>query len=283
LHASKKVFHQRKNQGKGSSFFTTLPVSLKELELLNNIHPTAILEGNIRMGARNTIGPHVVLRGNISMGDDNVFKTGVCFENNVTIGHQNVFYPYVSVGALGEMGAKGDRFVEEGGVAIGDEVVLREFVCVHSPVYKYETTISSRVYIMNKGYVAHDCVIGEGVMMSAGVLLGGRVEIGDYANLGLGATVHQRVHIGKYAMVGMQAVISKDILPYSLVAGNPARIMRFNRVGAERSGLDEKLIAEMEALFYTGQFSSYVSDNTAWREIREFMEMHPASLLRLKS
>ena len=256
---------------------------IDELYLHNNIHPTAILEGDIRMGLRNTIGPHVVLRGNISLGDDNVFKTGVCFENNVTIGHQNIFYPYVSVGALGEMGAKGDRFVEEGGVAIGDEVVLREFVCVHSPVYKYETSIGSKVYIMNKGYVAHDCVIGTGVMMSAGVLLGGRVEIGEYANLGLGATVHQRVHVGAYAMVGMQTVVSKDILPFALVAGNPARIHRFNRVGAERKGLEEKYISEMEALFHRGNFSSYESSNPAWVEIGKFMEAHPLSLLKLRS
>src|SRR5688500_18965055 len=93
---------------------------MEEIELHNNIHPTAILEGNIRMGFRNTIGPHVVLRGNISMGDDNVLNTGVCFENNVTIGHQNRFYPYVNIGSLGEMGTKGDRFVEEGGIVIGD-------------------------------------------------------------------------------------------------------------------------------------------------------------------
>ena len=79
---------------------------MEEIELRNNIHPTAILEGEIRMGSRNTIGPHVVLRGNISMGDDNVLKTGVCIENNVTIGHQNHFYPYVNIGSLGEMGSK---------------------------------------------------------------------------------------------------------------------------------------------------------------------------------
>ena len=234
------------------------------------------------MGSRNTIGPYVVLRGNISMGDDNVLKTGVCFENNVTIGHQNVFYPYVSVGALGEMGAKGDRFVEDGGVAIGDEVVLREFVCVHSPVYKQETMISSRVYIMNKGYVAHDCLIGEGVMMSAGVLLGGRVEIGPYANLGLGTTVHQRIQIGSYAMVGMQTVVARPVLPYSLVAGNPARIMRFNRLGAERKGLDEKHISEMESLFLNARFSGYDSANPLWQEIQTFIAQHPDSLTRLK-
>ncbi len=255
---------------------------MEEIELHNNIHPTAILEGEIRMGARNTIGAHVVLRGNISMGDDNVFKTGVCFENNVTIGHQNHFYPYVSLGSLGEMGAKGDRFIEEGGVVIGNEVTLREFVCVHSPVYTYETRLYNKVYVMNKGYVAHDCVIGEGVVMSAGALLGGRVEIGEYSNLGLGVTVHQRLHIGANAMIGMQAVITKNIVPFALVAGNPARILRFNRKAAERLEMNERYISEMEALFYKGDFTLGNSDNPVLIEIKTFLENHPDSLMKIK-
>ena len=255
---------------------------MEELELRNNIHPTAILEGDIRMGSRNTIGPHVVLRGNISMGDDNVLKTGVCIENNVTIGHQNYFYPYVNIGSLGEMGLKGDRFVEEGGVVIGDETIIREYVCIHSPVYTYETRIFNKVYIMNKSYVAHDCIIGEGVVMSAGVLLGGRVMIGDYANLGLGVTVHQRVHIGSNAMLGMQSVVTRDIIPFALVAGNPARILRFNRIAAERMEIEEKYISEMESLFYTGHFKKHESYNPVLEEIRAFMEEHPNCLLKWK-
>lgn len=256
--------------------------AMEELELRNNIHPTAILEGDIRMGSRNTIGPHVVLRGNISMGDDNVLKTGVCFENNVTIGHQNHFYPYVNIGSLGEMGLKGDRFVEEGGIVIGDETIIREYVCIHSPVYTYETRIYNKVYIMNKSYVAHDCIIGEGVVLSAGVLLGGRVMIGDYANLGLGVTVHQRMHIGANAMLGMQSVITRDIIPYALVAGNPARILRFNRTAAERMEIEEKYISEMESLFYTGHFKKHESYNPVLEEIRAFMEEHPNCLLKWK-
>ena len=254
---------------------------MEEIELYNNIHPTAILEGNIRMGSRNTIGPHVVLRGNISLGDDNVLRTGVCFENNVTIGHQNHFYPYVSIGALGEMGLKGDRFIEDGGVVIGDEVTIREYVCVHSPVYTRETRIDSNAYIMNKSYVAHDCMIGHHAVLSAGVLLAGRVEIGEYANIGLGVTVHQRLHIGPHAMAGMQAVITKHVLPYALVAGNPARIYRFNRVAAERLGWSEKDISEMESIFYVGKFQTDTS-NPVMKEIQAFLIDHPESLTALR-
>lgn len=255
---------------------------MEEIELHNNIHPTAILEGEIRMGSRNTIGPHVVLRGNISMGDDNVFKTGVCFENNVTIGHQNHFYPYVSVGSLGEMGLKGDRLIEEGGVVIGDEVTLREYVCIHSPVYTYETRIYNKAYLMNKSYVGHDGIIGEGAVLSAGVLLGGRVEVGEYANLGLGVTVHQRVHVGAHVMIGMQAVVTKHIIPYSVVVGNPGRILRFNRIAAERKEIDGLLIEEMESLFHQTDFTNFTSENPIWMQIHEFIQQHPDCLMAFK-
>ena len=135
---------------------------------------------------------------------------------------------------------------------------------------------------MNKSYLAHDCVIGEGVVMSAGVLLGGRVEIGEYSNLGLGVTVHQRKHIVANAMIGMQSVVTKDILPFSLVAGNPARILRLNRIGAERVGFEEKHISEMESLFHQGRFDLYETDNPILKEINKFFENHPDSLKKLK-
>lgn len=255
---------------------------MDELHLHNNIHPTAILEGNIRMGLRNTIGPNVVLRGNISLGDDNVLKAGVCFENNVTIGHQNIFYPFVTVGTLGEMGAKGDRLVEEGGVAIGNENTFREYVCIHSPVYSYETLIGSNVYVMNKSYIAHDCIIHDHVILSAGVLLGGRVEVGTYANLGMGVTVHQRSHIGAYAMCGMQTVVKKDILPFALVTGIPARIQRLNTKGAELAGMSEKDISEMEAVFLKGDFEKYITSNPIYIAVKEFIQSHPGALLQVK-
>ncbi|MEP6647760.1 MAG: hypothetical protein ABJC12_11785 [Saprospiraceae bacterium] len=248
----------------------------------NIIHPTAILEGEIRMGRGNRIGPNAVLKGNIEMGDHNIIDTGVFIENNVRLGNQNHLYPYVVVGSVGEMGAKGDQFIADGWVNIHNEVTLREFSCVNSPFYFPETCIDDKVYVMNKCYIAHDCFISRGAILSAGVLLGGRCVVGEHSNLGLGATVHQRVHIGKRVMVGMQAVVTKDILPYSLIAGNPARILRFNRLGAERGGMSEDEILEMEFLFKSGLKKLDGSINPALEEINEFLQEHPGSLMEMK-
>jgi UDP-N-acetylglucosamine acyltransferase len=246
----------------------------------NRIHQTAILEGNVVLGHGNIIGPYVVMRGTITIGDNNTIDAGVVIENNVSIGHTNHIYPYVSVGALGEMGTKGDRFVEEGKVVIGSNVTIREFVCIHSPVYTMETSVHDKVYLMNKSYVAHDCIIGKGAVMSAGVLLAGRCLIGQHANLGLGATVHQSTHIGAYAMVGMQAVITTDIMPYATVAGNPARILRFNRKAVEKLGFEENQLAEVEMFFSNLSYRDSESDNPMIKEINEFLLYHPGSLLK---
>ncbi len=249
----------------------------------NTIHPTAILEGNIVMGHGNSIGPHVVMRGNITIGNNNKIDTGVVLDNNVSIGHNNHIYAYASIGALGEMGTKGDRFVAEGKVVIGNEVTIREFVCIHSPVYTLETTIHDKVYLMNKSYVAHDCIVGKGTVLSAGVLLAGRCVIGQHANLGLGATVHQSTHIGAHAMIGMQAVITADIMPYATVAGNPARILGFNRRGVVRQGFEENLLAEVEMYFSNFSYRDDESDNPIIREINDFLLQHPEALVKLKN
>lgn len=246
----------------------------------NSIHPTAILEGNVVLGQGNIIGPHVVLRGNITIGHQNKIDTGVLIENNVAIGHHNHIYAYSSIGALGEMGAKGDRFVEDGKVVIGDYVTIREFVCIHSPVYTLETTVQDKAYLMNKSYVAHDCNVGMAVVLSSGVLLAGRCIVGHHANIGLGATVHQSKYIGPYAMIGMQSVITSDIIPYATVAGNPARILRFNRKGVEKLGFDENLLAEMEMFFSDLSLNKMETDNPMIIEINEFLFQHPQALVR---
>jgi UDP-N-acetylglucosamine acyltransferase len=135
---------------------------------------------------------------------------------------------------------------------------------------------------MNKSYVAHDCHIGKYAVLSSGVLLAGRCIVGDHANIGLGTTVHQRRCIGDYAMVGMQSVITRDILPFSMVAGNPARIMRFNKKGVEHKGFEDKWIDEIEKFYKSPISSSTTSDNPMIKEIHLFLQKYPESLVLYK-
>lgn len=250
---------------------------------MNTIHPTAILDGNINMGEGNTIGPNVVLRGDITIGNYNTIDVGVVIQNNVTIGNENTIYPYCAIGALGEMGLKGDSFNEEGSVVIGHHTTIREFVSIHSPVYRMETRIEDYAYLMNKSYIAHDCQVGKGAVLSAGVLLAGRCVVGAYANLGLGVTVHQRKHIGDYAMIGMQTTVTRDVLPYCTVAGNPARIMGFNAKGIERRGFDASWISEMKIFYQNDIVMDADAVNPMIKEVYDFIMSYPEALLIRRS
>ena len=251
-------------------------------ETTNTIHPTAILDGKVKMGTGNFIGPNVVMRGNIEIGDNNFIDAGAVLENNVLVGSDNYFYPYAVIGALGEMGLKGDFFNEEGIVRIGNHVTIREYVCIHSPVYRQETIIEDYAYLMNKSYVAHDCHIGKYAVLSSGVLLAGRCIVGEHANIGLGTTVHQRRCIGDYAMVGMQSVITRDVLPFAMVAGNPARILRFNKKGVEHKGFESKWLDEVEKFYQSPIHPSNSSDNPLITEINQFLLKYPESLVLYK-
>jgi len=251
-------------------------------ETTNTIHPTAILDGKVKMGTGNFIGPNVVMRGNIEIGDNNFIDAGAVLENNVLVGSDNYFYPYAVIGALGEMGLKGDFFNEEGIVRIGNHVTIREYVCIHSPVYRQETILDDYAYLMNKSYVAHDCHIGKYAVLSSGVLLAGRCIVGEHANIGLGTTVHQRRCIGDYAMVGMQSVITRDVLPFAMVAGNPARILRFNKKGVEHKGFESKWLDEVEKFYQSPIHPSNSSDNPLITEINQFLLKYPESLVLYK-
>jgi acyl-ACP--UDP-N-acetylglucosamine O-acyltransferase len=199
------------------------------------------------------------------------------------VGDHNHFFSYVTIGALGENGVDVDKLVENGEVKIGNHTTLREFVCVHSPLDTHETRIDDKVYIMNKVYVAHDCRIGQGTAMSAGAMLGGNVVIGECVNLGLGATVHQGLHIGSYAMIGMQTPVTRDVLPYSTVAGSPARIIGFNRKGGIRNGFEQPWLDEMEWVFKKDIQLPQNSNNPMIKEMMSFYHVHPESLIRIKT
>jgi UDP-N-acetylglucosamine acyltransferase len=206
----------------------------------NRIHPTAILEGDIAMGSDNVIGPHAVLRGRITLGSRNIIGPGVVIDNRVRIGDGNRIFAHACIGGIGEMGLKGDRLPDgEGAVIIGDACTIREHVVIHAPVHTTRTEIGDSAYLMNHAYVAHDCVIGKRAVLSHGVALGGRCTVGEDAVLGMLVSVHQRIQVGKGAMVGMSAVVTRHVLPYAKVAGNPARLLGANLGAFERLGISE--------------------------------------------
>jgi len=206
--------------------------------MTNQIHPTALIGDCVVIGNGNVIGPYSIVIGDVSLGDDN------------WIG------PHVVIGTPGEMRGSShsaEWATTEGlaSVRIGSRNVIREFTTVQSGSI-HGTVISDECYIMTKAHVPHDGFLGNGVTVSCSVMIGGHSVVMDGANLGLGSVVHQRTVIGTRAMVGMGSVVTRDVLPFSTVYGNPARLRTANSVGMSRAGLEESLISEISAALLEG-------------------------------
>jgi UDP-N-acetylglucosamine acyltransferase len=205
---------------------------------MNDIHPTAVIEGSVRMGSGNVVGPFVVVRGPVEIGDGNWFGAGAVVGAPPEV--RSFEHPGLSAESAG------------GGVVIGSRTVVREGAQIHQG-WKGVTTVGDDAFVMNQSYVAHDCVLEDGVTLASSVLLAGHVHVGAGANLGLGTTVHQTRTIGRGAMVGMGSVVTRDLPPFSKSWGSPARVVSANVVGMRRAGHEEAVVTALAAAYETGR------------------------------
>lgn len=205
---------------------------------MNDIHPTVVMQGDVRFGTGNTIGPNAVIYGPVVIGDDNWIGAGVI------------------IGAPPEVRAfthpRGDQAQSVSrGVRIGDRNVIREYAQVHGG-WNATTVVGDDAFIMNQVYVAHDCRLDDDVTLASSVLLAGHVHVGEHANLGLGTAVHQGRYIGRGAMIGMSSVVTRDIPPFAKAYGSPARIASANAVGMRRLGVPDDAIDALADLYESG-------------------------------
>jgi UDP-N-acetylglucosamine acyltransferase len=151
--------------------------------------------------------------------------------------------PLASIGAPGEDIRKPDPLNH--GVHIGERTRVREFVTIHGG-FEQQTHIGSDCLVSAHSHVGHDCFVGDRVML-ARATLGGHTIVHEGAFVGLGAITHQRITIGAYAMVGAGSVVTRDVLPFALVYGNPAKQHGYNVVGMRRAGFSEEQIGYIES------------------------------------
>lgn len=204
---------------------------------MNDIHPTAIITGEVEIGTGNTIGPHVVICGPCKIGDNNWIGPGVV------------------IGTPGEYQGRphATSWTEGSGgfVSIGSNNVLREYVTVHvSP--NSETKIGNGCYVMSKTYIPHDAVLEDNAKLASMVILGGFVHIGESAYLGMGAIVHQRLVIGAGAMVGMGSVVTRNVPPLAKSYGVPAKVIGINDIKLSQFGISESNATVLEHEYLLG-------------------------------
>ncbi len=172
---------------------------------------------------------------------------------NVQLGENVTIRAYAVVGSPAE--SNGHWEGPGTGVIIGDDVIISEFVTIHSGTVR-PTKVGAGVKLLRGSHVGHDVEIGDCATISCNVMLGGHSEVGEGANLGLGAILHQFSKVGAYAMVGMGSVVPKKkrLVPGKIYAGNPVKFLRENNVGLERQGVTrETLQAKIVEYFHATQ------------------------------
>lgn len=213
---------------------------------MKNIHPTAVIGDNVKLGQNVKIGPYCVIDGEVTLGDNVELKSHVVINGKTSIGEGTVIFPFASIGYDPQI--LNPERCDKSELIIGKFNTIREHVTINHGSEKgtMKTVIGDHCFFMISSHVAHDCIVGNHVVMANNATLGGHVVVGDYVTIGGLVGVHQFVHIGRYAMIGGMSGVDRDVIPFSLVKGERAFLVGLNLVGLNRQGFDKKTIFDLK-------------------------------------
>jgi UDP-N-acetylglucosamine acyltransferase len=215
--------------------------------MVATIHPTAIVERGAILGAGVTVGAYAYVGKLVSIGDGTRICHHATVDGHSQVGCDNVIHPYAYVGApTHDLKYAGG----EPGLKIGNGNIFREYCTIHVATgEENETIVGNGNVFLAYAHVAHDCVVGNCVIMSSQAALGGHAILGDFTNIGWSAGVHQFCRVGKYAMVGASSKATQDIPPYMLADGIPARVRCPNFVNLSRHSFPPEQISQVKNIF----------------------------------
>ena len=211
------------------------------------IHSTAIVHPSSRVARSAEIGPFCLVGEHVTIGEGAKLLAQVVINGHTTIGEEAVIYPFASIGAPSQ-----DRKAAEeiAYTTIGARTVVREYVSIHRATGEAQvTSVGSDCLLLAYVHIAHNCRIGNNVTMSSTAQLAGHVVVEDYVTIGGQTGVHQFVRIGEHAMIGGISKIGRDIPPYVLVAGNPAKPYGLNRIGLQRADFTPDVMSELKECY----------------------------------
>jgi UDP-N-acetylglucosamine acyltransferase len=202
------------------------------------IHPTAVIHPRAELHPTVQVGAYAVVGERVKVGAGTVIGAHVVLDGDTVIGDRNQIFSGSVIGSEPQ-DLKYDGSINQ--VRIGDDNVLREYVTVNQATRAGEATvIGNGNLLMAYVHVGHNCVIEDRVIISNGVAFAGHVRVESRATISGVLGVHQFVHIGRLAMVGGMSRINRDVPPFMLVEGNPARVRSLNKIGLQRSGLADE-------------------------------------------
>ena len=216
------------------------------------IHPTAIIEAGVDLADDITVGPYSFIGAGVKIGSGTTIGSHVVIKGPTSIGKENRIYQFCSIGEDPQDKKYASEITR---LEIGDRNTIREFATMHRGTKQDQsiTKIGNDNLFMAYTHVAHDCVIGNNVIMANGASLAGHVQLHSHAILGGFTLVHQFTKIGQYSFAAMGSAITQDIPPYVMVGGKPTRPHGINSVGMERNGItaeDIRLIRKAYKMIY---------------------------------
>jgi UDP-N-acetylglucosamine acyltransferase len=238
------------------------------------IHPSAIISPDADIGADVEIGAFAIVGEGCTIADGSVIAPRVTLERNVILG------PSVKVGIGTILGGPPQdlKFAgEETTVEIGEGTVIREYATVNRGTsHSFKTTVGRHCLLMSYVHIAHDCRIGNNVILSNVVQLAGHVTIEDKAIISGLSAVHQFARIGRHSFIGGCSRVSKDIPPFLKAVGNPVRLYGLNTIGLQRSGMDDATIRELKRayrLFFRSDLNVTQAIESAQTELEPLPEV----------
>ncbi len=246
------------------------------------IHPTAVIDDHAQLHPTVRVEPYAVIGSQVTIGANTVVGSHAIIDGLTTIGEDNQIFPGAAIGLepqdLKYQGANSQ-------VIIGDRNRIREYVTINRATDEGEATIlGNDNLLMAYTHIGHNCVIANEVIMANSVAIAGHVHIESMAIISGVLGIHQFVHIGKMAMVGGMSRISRDVPPYMMVEGNPAKVRSLNLTGLKRRGFSNDEIRQLKKAFsylYLKKISmkdailhlDELADNQHIRHLQKFIQL----------
>lgn len=216
---------------------------------MTDIHPTAVIEDGAQIAASAKIGPFCWISSRAKIGENVQLLGRVTIMGDTTVGEGTIVFPGACLG--GGPQDHGNEFKEEAKLIIGKNNIIRENVTMHAgtPKEHFTTTVGDGGMFMINSHVAHDCVVGNNVIMTNNAVIGGHVRLGDGVTIGGNAAVHQFCRIGRKAMIGGLSGVDRDVIPFGIVTGDRGKLRGLNVIGLKRSGYDEGVVKSITKAF----------------------------------
>jgi UDP-N-acetylglucosamine acyltransferase len=231
------------------------------------IHETALVHPTAEVADGVEIGPYSIIGEKVKIGKGTRVGPHCVIDKWTVIGAGCQIYQYASLGAPPQhLRYKG----EETPVMVGDNNIIREFVTIHrgTSFGNGKTVLGDDNFIMAYAHIAHDCTLGNRIIMSSYAALGGHVEIGDYAIIGGIVAIHQYVRIGTYAFIGGATALTRDIPPYITASGMKVKFYGINTLNLQRHNVSKEVIQGLRKA-YRVLFRSHLTMEEAIKKLQE--------------